>query len=143
MGPPLDQRRYHLRLHVGIQLLLVLGDSRPYPVNSSRKKAQVLFLDDLLGVLPSFSARGSGEGQSWTLPEPLGLSGMWGRISVTGSTGSGSFLLRAQLDQWTVQDNILLGNHEASVPVEGKRNSGDKTKTAKKIEDLFLNTDAC
>ena len=39
-----------------------------------QKKAQVLFLVDLLGVLPDFSARGSCEEQSWTLPEPLGLS---------------------------------------------------------------------
>ena len=73
MCPPLDQWRYHLRFHVWVQLLL-LGDSPPYPVNSSQKKAQVLFLDDLLHVLPSFSTWGSCEVQSWTLPEPLGLS---------------------------------------------------------------------
>lgn len=30
------------------KLLLVLGDSRPYPVQLKQKKAQVLFLDDLL-----------------------------------------------------------------------------------------------
>lgn len=59
------------------------------------------------------------------------LSGMWGGMISDRLHWVRSILLRAQLDQWTVQDSILLGNHEASVPVEGTRNSGDKMKTAK------------
>lgn len=56
---------------------------------------------------------------------------------MTGSIGWGSLLLRARLDQWTVQDNILLGKHEASVPVEDNRNSGDKMKTTKNRRIIF------
>lgn len=51
---------------------------------------------------------------------------------MTGSIGWGSLLLRAGMDQWTVQDNILLGKHKASVPVEDNRNSGNKNEDNKK-----------
>ena len=56
------------------------------------------------------------------------LSGMWGGMISDRLHWVRSLLLRAHLDQWTVQDSILLGNHKASVPVEGNRNSGDKMK---------------